>query len=60
MRRATSLSLLWSIVLLIFAAPSVVRAEEIGTDQIRAAVDKSMALIQSSPQGFFKKAGCVS
>lgn len=48
------------LLLLCFAVTSVVQAEDIGTEEVRAAVDKSMAVIQSSPPVFFKKAGCVS
>ena len=41
-------------------APHLTRGEDISADRVRAAVGKSMALIQSSPPTFFKKAGCVS
>ncbi len=58
MRNATPLLLV--MVSLSFAVPPVADAEEICADQVRVAVGKSMALIQSSPPVFFKKAGCVS
>ena len=42
------------------AMPSSLRAAETGVERVRAAVGKSMVLIQQSPLIFFKKAGCVS
>ena len=40
--------------------PSSLWTAEIGAERVRAAVGKSMVLIQQSPLIFFKKAGCVS
>ena len=52
--------LLLTGVLSCAAMPSSLRAAEVDAERVRAAVGKSMVLIQQSPLIFFKKAGCVS
>ncbi len=56
----SSSRLLVAGVLLGAVPPSSLRTAEIGHERIRAAVGKSMPLVQQSPLIFFKKSGCVS
>ena len=49
-----------AMVVLLIASPYAVAAGDDSDARIEAAVEKSLALLQSSPPTFFEKAGCVS